>query len=140
MKMFNKTFDKKCIFRVSVWVFRRNELLDQRYDFIKTTVMVHVASCSFDVWCESEMIEWVSTVFYTKIFPKHVSFHENRTPTLIGCSLVIEKNYFFEMGAFDEGMDIWGGENIELPVRVRNIAAILIYHSSMKAHLSVKYW
>ena len=46
----------------------------------------------------------------------------DRSPTLVGCSLAIEKNYFFETGAFDEGMDIWGGENIELPVRVRYIA------------------
>ena len=42
-----------------------------------------------------------------------------RTAALIGCTLAIERNYFFEMGAFDEGMDVWGGENIELPVRVR---------------------
>ena len=46
-------------------------------------------------------------------------FFSFRSPTLIGCILVIEKEYFFEVGAFDEGMDIWGGENVELPVRVR---------------------
>ena len=42
-----------------------------------------------------------------------------RSVTLIGCALAIDRAYFFEVGAFDEGMEIWGGENIEFPVRVR---------------------
>ena len=37
---------------------------------------------------------------------------------MIGFAFAVEKEYFFEMGAFDEGMEIWGGENIELPIRV----------------------
>ena len=36
----------------------------------------------------------------------------------MGCVLVIDRRYFLEIGGFDEGMDVWGGENIELPVRV----------------------
>lgn len=30
----------------------------------------------------------------------------------------IERNYFFEIGAFDEGMLHWGGENIEISFRI----------------------
>ena len=39
------------------------------------------------------------------------------SPTLVGCAIAVERNYFMNLGAFDEGMRIWGGENIELGFR-----------------------
>lgn len=39
----------------------------------------------------------------------------------MGCAFAVDRKYFFDIGAFDEGMDIWGGENIEMPFRVRMI-------------------
>ena len=39
------------------------------------------------------------------------------SPTLIGCVIAIDRGYFFEIGAFDEGMQIWGGENLEISFR-----------------------
>ncbi|CAH1787431.1 unnamed protein product [Owenia fusiformis] len=39
------------------------------------------------------------------------------TPSLVGCAIAVQRDYFFHIGAFDEGMDIWGGENIELSLR-----------------------
>ena len=30
----------------------------------------------------------------------------------------MDRKYFFEIGAYDDGMEIWGGENLELSFRV----------------------
>jgi len=30
----------------------------------------------------------------------------------------IERNYFYELGAYDNGMNIWGAENLEMSLRV----------------------
>ena len=40
-----------------------------------------------------------------------------RSPTLVGCALAVQKKYFFHIGGFDDAMNIWGGENIELAFR-----------------------
>ncbi|CAM4531495.1 unnamed protein product [Leuciscus chuanchicus] len=39
-----------------------------------------------------------------------------RSPALIGC-FVVDRQYFAEIGLLDEGMEIYGGENVELGVR-----------------------
>jgi len=39
------------------------------------------------------------------------------SPTLVGCAIAVDRDYFAKIGAFDEGMRIWGGENIELGFR-----------------------
>ncbi|XP_071158657.1 polypeptide N-acetylgalactosaminyltransferase 13-like isoform X8 [Mytilus edulis] len=41
-----------------------------------------------------------------------------RTPTMAGGLFSISRDYFYEIGSYDEGMDIWGGENLEMSFRV----------------------
>lgn len=40
------------------------------------------------------------------------------TPAMAGGLFSIDRKYFFDMGAYDRHMDIWGGENLELSLRV----------------------
>ena len=39
------------------------------------------------------------------------------SPTLVGCALAVDMNYFEKIGTFDEDLKVWGGENIELAFR-----------------------
>ncbi|XP_033621169.1 polypeptide N-acetylgalactosaminyltransferase 17 [Fukomys damarensis] len=40
-----------------------------------------------------------------------------RTPAMIGCSFVVNRKFFGEIGLLDPGMDVYGGENIELGIK-----------------------
>lgn len=41
-----------------------------------------------------------------------------RIATQVGCAIVVDRDFFYEIGAFDANMEIWGGENLEMALRV----------------------
>lgn len=52
-----------------------------------------------------------------------------RILTHIGCAFAVDREFFFEIGTYDDGMDIWGSENVELAFRVSSCQTILTLFS-----------
>lgn len=42
-----------------------------------------------------------------------------RSPTFAGGLFAISRSYFEHIGSYDDQMEIWGGENVEMSFRVR---------------------
>lgn len=67
----------------------------------------------------------LSLSFTWDLIPKRIldSLNNDRTapiesPAMAGGLFAIDREYFYALGSYDEKMKIWGGENLEMSVRV----------------------
>lgn len=57
-------------------------------------------------------------MMYTWIEATNKDAQPVRSPTMLGAAFVIRKDYFKELGYYDDGFDLWGGENLEMSFKV----------------------
>lgn len=61
-----------------------------------------------------------------------------RSPALIGC-FVVDRKYFEEIGLLDEGMEIYGGENVELGIRVSQLEDQHLHFDNHMSALNIRH-
>ena len=68
------------------------------------------------------IFKW-SLIFIWGSIPKRIKdkFQTNAdnyaSPTMAGGLLAVDREYFFHLGGYDDGMEVWGVENIEISFR-----------------------
>ena len=87
-----------------------------------------ISDDSFEYVTASDMtwggFNWKLNFRWYRVPPREMERRNNdrsrplHTPAMAGGLFSIEKDYFYEIGSYDEGMDIWGGENLEMSFRV----------------------
>ncbi|CAD5112159.1 DgyrCDS1397 [Dimorphilus gyrociliatus] len=80
-------------------------------EYLPATEHLHVGAFNWEL-----RYTWLKVPDHKTIF--HLNTGEAiDSPTLVGCAIAVTRSFFDEIGGFDEGLEIWGGENLELGFR-----------------------
>eukprot|EP00056_Hartaetosiga_gracilis_P022234 m.28971 g.28971 ORF g.28971 m.28971 type:complete len:466 (-) comp9526_c0_seq1:88-1485(-) len=106
-------------------------LLDRIKRNRKTVAMPIIDAIDYETWehrtglLERGVFDW-SLTFNWNMLTDEDNERQGRqrdidpfmSPAMAGGLFAMDRNYFFEVGAYDMGMETWGGENIEMSVRI----------------------
>ncbi|GFR78267.1 polypeptide N-acetylgalactosaminyltransferase [Elysia marginata] len=96
----------------------RTAVLCPEIDLIDKDTLQYTGTGSFSVGGF-----WWSLHFSWRPMPHHERLRRQsdiapiRSPTMAGGLFAVDRQFFFKIGAYDPGMDVWGGENLELSFR-----------------------
>lgn len=75
------------------------------------------------------IFDWTMTFTWTHDVNSPSSSHEPMNcPVMAGGLFSIDRSYFYEVGSYDEAMQIWGGENLEMSFRLWTCGGRIITH------------
>ncbi|CAD5121717.1 unnamed protein product [Dimorphilus gyrociliatus] len=61
---------------------------------------------------------WSLTFNSILLSEQHLEYVNYKTPIMVGGNYAINRTFFFQMGTYDEGMENYGGEDIEMSLRI----------------------
>ena len=75
------------------------------------------------------VFDWTLTFTWEAYKGPKLKPHEPLTcPVMAGGLFSIDRKYFYELGSYDEDMQVWGGENLEISFRLWTCGGNIIIH------------
>lgn len=104
-------------------------LLDRVRRSRTTVAMPIIDAIEFEDWehrtgmLERGVFDWTQLFYWMPLSDQQKRFRKDvndpfASPAMAGGLFAIDRKYFFEIGAYDMGMETWGGENIEMSLRI----------------------
>ncbi|XP_019647013.1 PREDICTED: polypeptide N-acetylgalactosaminyltransferase 4-like [Branchiostoma belcheri] len=112
------------------WMEPQLETIARNHSTVPISVLDNILHDTFQyVFIELESIpmggiNFKDLTFAWETIPEHERKRRKspvdpiRSPTMAGGIFSINKKYFEHLGAYDTGMEVWGGENIEMSFRI----------------------
>lgn len=127
-KSYNHT-NKTTVICISGWLDPLLERISQNPKTVTSPAIDHIDSSTFEYISQDPKdlqiggFDW-SLRFIWRPIPHYLKAKRQNvmtpveTPTIAGGLFAINTKFFKDLGYYDEGFDIWGGENLELSFKV----------------------
>ncbi|XP_002735140.1 polypeptide N-acetylgalactosaminyltransferase 13-like [Saccoglossus kowalevskii] len=97
-----------------------NQIDDRSFAFVNATEVSHIGGFDWNI-----IFNWYNIPQSEKDRIGGDKSEPVRSPTMAGGLFSIDKSYFEELGSYDPEFEFWGGENIELSLKIWMCGGIL---------------